>query len=246
MNAADDDDVPVTVVIPARDAAATIAGTLASVLGQSAGRTRVIVVDDGSSDDTAQLARAAGPTVTVIAGATAGPGAARNRGASQVTTPYLAFCDADDRWPPDRLERDLEVLDADPSIDILLGRMRFDADDDAILAHVRFDGPDRTGLVPHFGAATMRTTAFAEVGAIDETLVNYEDFEWFLRAREMPGRLVTHDRVTLWSWRHADSLSHQHPATTRDMLRLLQRQAVRQRALGRDLPTLAELRREVP
>ena len=238
--------VPVTVVIPARDAAATITGTLASILGQTAGAPHVIVVDDGSTDGTADLALAAGAAVTVIKGAALGPGAARNRGASRAATPYLAFCDADDRWPPDRLERDLVVLDADPTIGILLGRMRFDTDDDALLAHVRFDAPDRTSLVPHFGAATMRTAEFADVGPIDETLANYEDFEWFLRAREVPGRLVTHDRVTLWSWRHADSLSHQHPATTRDMLRLLQRQALRQRALGRDLPTLADLRREVP
>lgn len=238
--------VPVTVVIPARDAAATITGTLASILGQTAGAPRVIVVDDGSADGTADLAVSAGDAVTVIEGAAAGPGAARNRGASHVATPYLAFCDADDRWPPDRLARDVAALDSDPTIGILLGRMRFDADDDALLSHIRFDGPDRTSLVPHFGAATMRTPVFGEVGPIDESLVNYEDFEWFLRAREVPGRLVTHDRVTLWSWRHADSLSHQHPATTRDMLRLLQRQAVRQRALGRDLPTLAELRREVP
>ena len=91
----------------------------------------------------------------------------------------------------------------------------------------------------------MRTAVFAEVGPIDESLVNYEDFEWFLRAREVPDRLVTHDRVTLWSWRHSGSLSHQHPATARDMLRLLHRQAARQRTLGRDLPTLAELRRKV-
>ena len=239
-------DLPVTVVIPARDAAGTIEATLASVLAQSAGTPAVIVVDDGSTDDTAARAAAVSSSVTVITGPARGPGAARNAGAAGVTTEYLAFCDADDRWPPDRLAGDLVALDAGPGIGVLLGRTRFDADDPALLAHLHFDGPDRTALIPHFGAATMRAAAFAAVGPIDEQLVNFEDYEWFLRAREVPGRMVTHDRVVQWSWRHADSLSHRHPSTPADMLRLAQRQAARQRELGRTLPTLAELRREVP
>ena len=239
-------DLPVTVVIPARDAAATIETTLASVLAQTAGTPAVVVVDDGSTDDTAARAAAVSEAVTVVTGLARGPGAARNAGAAHVATRYLAFCDADDRWPPDRLAGDLAVLEADPGIGVLLGRTRLDADDPDLLAHLHFDGPDRTALIPHFGAATMRASAFAAVGPIDEQLVNFEDYEWFLRAREVPGRVVTHARVAQWRWRHADSTSHRNPATPADMLRLAQRQAARQRELGRSLPTLADLRREEP
>ena len=72
--------VPVTVVIPARDAAATIASTLDSVLGQTAGTPQVIVIDDGSSDDTAALAKAAGPTVILVEAAGRGRSGAEPRG----------------------------------------------------------------------------------------------------------------------------------------------------------------------
>lgn len=233
--------VPLTVVVPARDAAATIAGTVSALVQQSLGAPRVVVVDDGSVDDTAAIALSLGGAVTVIPGRRLGPGAARNTGVEVVATPFLAFCDADDRWPTDRLECDLAVLSARPEIGVLLGRTAFEADDDALLAHIVFDGPGRTALIPSFGAATMRTSAFAAIGHIDESLRNYEDYEWFLRAREVPGRLVTHDRVAQVTWRHADSTSHRDPASPRDLLRLLQRSASRQQRSGRRLPSLSDL-----
>jgi glycosyltransferase involved in cell wall biosynthesis len=239
------DAASVTVVIPAKDAASTIEATVRSILASAPARPRprVLVVDDGSMDDTAAMAAAIDPSVAVVAGRGVGPGAARNDGAGRVTTEFLAFCDADDQWAPGRLDADLAILRSDATIGILLGRTRFDTDEPALLAGHNFDNPDRTALIPHFGAATMRTAAFVDVGPIDESLANYEDYEWFVRARELPGRLVTHDRVVQWSWRHSKSLSHVQPPAARDLLRLLQQSANRQRASGTPLPALTDLRR---
>ena len=82
----------VTVVIPARDAAATLGRALAGVAAQDVGH-ELIVVDDGSSDATPALAREHG--ARVLAGAGAGPAAARNLGAAEARTDALAFLDAD-------------------------------------------------------------------------------------------------------------------------------------------------------
>ena len=236
--------LPVTVVIPARNAAGSIAATVRSVADQAGGSPRIIVVDDASTDDTVAVARDACGSVVIVQGRGAGPGAARNDGVRHVDTEFLAFCDADDEWVPDRLAADLADLRGAPDVGVLLGRTRFEAADEALLEHMVFDSPERTALIPHFGAATMRTAVFAEIGPIDETLTNYEDYEWFLRARDVDGRLVTVDRVVQRSWRHPDSLSHREPPTTRDLLRLLQSSAARQRELGHRRPSLSDLRRD--
>lgn len=89
--------VTASVIVPARDAAATIARTLAALAAQQldAGRFEVIVVDDGSRDDTLALARGAHGPTRVIAQAALGPAAARNRGVAAASGRVLAFCDAD-------------------------------------------------------------------------------------------------------------------------------------------------------
>ncbi len=91
-------DLIVSVIVPARDAAATIGRTLEALAGQELdgdGRFEVVVVDDGSQDDTVAVARAARGPTRVIRQPALGPAAARNRGVGAATAPLLAFCDAD-------------------------------------------------------------------------------------------------------------------------------------------------------
>lgn len=97
----------VTVIIPAWNAAAYIAETLASVLAQTTPPGAVIVVDDGSTDGTADAAQQQAPQVQVRTIPNAGVGAARNIGWRMAHTPWVAFVDADDLWAPDKLERQL-------------------------------------------------------------------------------------------------------------------------------------------
>ena len=100
----------VAVVIPAFNAAAYLPMALQSLQQQTLRPREVAVVDDGSTDDTAAVARQHG--ALVIQQQQGGPGAARNRGVRATTSPLLAFLDADDWFAPTKLERQVERLTA--------------------------------------------------------------------------------------------------------------------------------------
>jgi glycosyltransferase involved in cell wall biosynthesis len=225
-----------TVVIPAHNAAATLAEAIGSLTRTHDPAPSVIVIDDRSDDDTSAVAAAHGAIVRPASGS--GPGAARNTGVRLVDTEYLAFLDADDWWHPDRLHEHLDRL-SDPSVDLVLGRTQYRLDDavdpataSELLVGHRFQSDDATVVLPHFGAATMRTAAFHRAGWIDDTLANYEDYEWFYRARDLGIAMYTSDRIAQIRRITAGSTSRLNPPGPTDLLAVMQRSVRRRRALG--------------
>jgi len=101
----------ISVVVPAYNASATIVAALRSVLEQTRPADEIIVVDDGSSDGTAELVEREVPSARVLRQANAGPSAARNTAAEAATGEWLAFLDADDLWLPRKLEVQLAALE---------------------------------------------------------------------------------------------------------------------------------------
>ncbi|HZP88611.1 MAG TPA: glycosyltransferase family A protein [Burkholderiales bacterium] len=106
----------VTVVIPAFNAAWCVGRAIESVLAQSFREVEVLVVDDGSTDDTAHTAGAYGPPVRVIRKRNGGMSSARNAGIREARARYIAFLDADDRWLPGKLARQVKLLEENPDI----------------------------------------------------------------------------------------------------------------------------------
>ncbi|MEI9421172.1 glycosyltransferase family 2 protein [Mesorhizobium sp. Cs1299R1N1] len=105
---------PVSVIIPAYNAQDTIDETLRSVRSQSYKALEIIVVDDGSRDQTVAIARRhmeIDPRVRLIEQANAGVAAARNRGWQAARSDLIAFVDADDLWAPTKIERQMAVFD---------------------------------------------------------------------------------------------------------------------------------------
>lgn len=104
----------VTAIIPAYNAEATIAEAIVSVLEQTTPPVEVIVVDDGSSDRTAEIASSFEAVVRVCSIPNGGVSAARNHGVALASTPYVAFLDADDLWEPGKLAAQQRALAASP------------------------------------------------------------------------------------------------------------------------------------
>jgi GT2 family glycosyltransferase len=118
-----------SVIIPAYNSAETLARAVESVFAQSWPADEIIVIDDGSTDETLQVARGFGDQVRVIHQSNAGVSMARNRGADAATGDWLAFLDADDWYYPDRLRWHAEWIALDGGLDFLTGDYEYRRED---------------------------------------------------------------------------------------------------------------------
>lgn len=108
-----------TVVVPAYNVAGTIAETLRSLLRQTLRDSEIIVVDDGSKDNTLEIvASFDDPRLRVVRQANRGLAGAHNTGIAHAASAIIGFCDADDLWEPQKLERHVEHLEANPDVGI--------------------------------------------------------------------------------------------------------------------------------
>ncbi|MBN8765002.1 MAG: glycosyltransferase family 2 protein [Thiobacillus sp.] len=155
-----------SVVIPAFDAAATLARAIESVRAQSWPAHEIIVVDDGSTDATAAVARRFGEAVRLIEQPNRGVAAARNAGAAAATGDWLAFLDADDWYAPDRIERHAAWIAGDATLDCLTGDYEY-RDTDGKLLGTSMAQHESGRLMQAKAAGAMRVVmdAPAEVAA---------------------------------------------------------------------------------
>ena len=106
----------ISVVIPAYNAGQFIRRTIDSVLGQTYADYELIVVDDGSTDDTGEIVQSYGPKVRYIHQQNAGDGPARNTGIAAANGEWIAFLDHDDEWLPDKLAAETDLLRRHPHL----------------------------------------------------------------------------------------------------------------------------------
>src|SRR3954452_10452644 len=99
----------VSVVIPVWNCEAYVGEAVASVLAQGRGPLQIVLVDDGSTDDSVEAARRAGAQIEVVRQENGGIGAARNAGVARARGELLAFLDSDDRWTPGKLAAQMRI-----------------------------------------------------------------------------------------------------------------------------------------
>jgi glycosyltransferase involved in cell wall biosynthesis len=167
-------------VIPAYNAANTVARAIDSALAQTYPPVEVIVVDDGSSDDTAAVVERYGDTVRLIRQANGGPGAARNAGARVASGDWIALLDADDVWLPHKLDVQARYAD-DPTVGVIFcSRQTLPAT--RLSAAQSFDCLWEKNCVIA-SSALIRKAAFDAVGGFHEAreLIAVEDYNLWLR-----------------------------------------------------------------
>ena len=206
----------ISVVIPAYNASRFIAETLESVLAQTLQPDEVLVIDDGSTDDTAAIAESFAPRVRVFRRSNQRQAAARNFGVQQATSEWIAFNDADDLWEPNKLERQMEELARHPEADLCYtGRvLLMQRGDTATLGRVLDVPPAKDIRRSLFENVTFlpssvlirRSTFLAENGFNPRMRYGNEDYDLWLR--------LFHSGVKFAGCREPLVQSRQHGANT--------------------------------
>jgi glycosyltransferase involved in cell wall biosynthesis len=215
-------DPLVSVIIPVFNGERFLREAVESVLAQQYSSLEIIVVDDGSTDGTANVARSLPETVRYLYQTNQGPAAARNRGIEQAQGSLIAFADADDLWPADKLELQLPYLIKEPAVDIVLGRIQ-----QVLLSEAQEIAEPAFSV--NLGSAIIRKSVFERVGLFDETMRYSEDVDWFMRARESGAAIVTFDAVTLLYRQHEENMTRGKSTSELNVLKALKKSLDRRR-----------------
>lgn len=178
----------VSVIIPAYNAQKYLGEAIESVLAQSYPAVECIVVDDGSSDGTAGIARGFGSRISYLRQENGERSRARNRGALHASGEWLCFLDADDLIAPEKIEREVEALKEQPGCDLVFSRTLFVDRAGRTLGPLRIVAPDPDPVRRLFAgnfitvnAFLLRKSSFQAAGGFDPELNRAEDWELLLR-----------------------------------------------------------------
>lgn len=219
-----------SVIVPVLNGAAHILQALDSALRQLLPDDEVIVVDNGSTDDTATIVGSISDRrLTLIGEAREGPSAARNAGLRLATGALVSFLDHDDYWPDGRNAGLLAALRADPEANAAYGRLRVRVEpgcDDQGTAALDGTFAPSVGLQTHI----FRRDLIDRTGLFDETMRFGEDTDYIARLRQAEWRPAAYDGDASVYRRHAGNATLNVAAKQRGLLSVLARNIQRRRS----------------
>ena len=182
-----------SVIIPCRNSAKTLASTIGSLIAQTFTDWEAIIVDDGSTDETPEISAALARTdkrIRVVGGAGKGASAARNLGLRSAKSDLIAFLDSDDVWERSRLSTFVSHFNDNPEADIAFSQFAFfnkkpgDCPTRSTVPATSLDVFDllKENLVGTMSNVFVRRHAFKAIGAFREDMEHGEDREWLVRA----------------------------------------------------------------
>lgn len=238
-----------SVIIPAYNAADFIPKAVSSIRQQTfLPPTEIIIVDDGSTDNTADIVQQLESNIRYIYQENSSPAAARNRGLRAARGEMIAFLDADDLFPPHKFEIQVKRLQNDPSIDVIQGRIQYDHMEGAEDRSNPLDEDDAMTYI-QIGAAIFRKSVFDRVGPFDEDLRFSEDHDIFMRLRENNVPLVIINDITLIYRLHAHNMTNNKTTYDFQLLQVLKKSIDRRKkAHGdkiRQLPRFLDYKEDI-
>ncbi|AMN43639.1 glycosyltransferase family 2 protein [Rhodoplanes sp. Z2-YC6860] len=238
----------ISVIIPAYNVDGFIADAFASIVSQTKPVDEILIVDDGSADGTAAWLRDTARNdqrLRVLTSNRLGPSGARNVGLTAATHSIIAFLDADDVWPRDKIERQMNRLSAEDRPDVVSGLvMRFRNLMPGTLSPVA--EPDAEMINVNLGACLFHRRVFDTIGRFDERLLYCEDHDLMFRVREAGLKVAIMREVTLYYRIRPGSLTQGNSndeERKQAALAALRLSIDRRRSAGRvlDLPPFASL-----
>lgn len=230
----------VSVIIPSYNAARFLPEAIDSVRQQTLPADEIIVIDDGSIDDTENIVKSLGPDIIYIRQTNAGVSASRNKGIGIATGEYIAFLDADDRWLPQKLEHQTKVLVANPHVGLIAtDRAEVNAKGDLLLASLfkkqglydvfenlhgspvpnALSSLIRVNFIPT-SSVLVRKSILEKVGVFDTTIRYGEDLELWARIA-LEYEIVCLPEVLIYYRRHNTNATKATEKLLLDMVRVM-------------------------
>jgi glycosyltransferase involved in cell wall biosynthesis len=203
----------VSIIIPCYNGAAYLEEALLSALAQSYPEVEVLVVDDGSTDTSPEIAQRF--PVRYIRQPNRGLSGARNRGIQECNGAYVVFLDADDRLKPRAIESGFRAIERHPDCAFVVGNHEFISGDGSYLSpsnkvairHSHYEALLKSNFIEMISSVLFRRSIFDEVGDFDRSLPVAEDYELYLRiARVRP--VCSHTAVVAEYRKHKGNMSH--------------------------------------
>ena len=216
----------VSIIIPVYNYERYLSEAIESVLAQTYSHIEIIVVDDGSTDGSAEVAGHYTNSVQYVYQPNAGLAAALNKGITMSSGGFLSFLDADDIWTPKKLEHQMRAMD-DPGVDMVFGQIE------------QFYSPElneqrgTVNVMPGYSKGTLlvRRQSFSRVGSFNEQFQLGDFIEWYLRAVELGLESLMMHEVLMRRRIHAGNMGIRQSRHRTDYLRILKASLERRRSL---------------
>lgn len=224
-------DAPlISCVVPVYNGERFIAAAVESILAQGYRPIEVIVVNDGSTDRTADVLVGFGEEIKVIHQENAGQAAARNRGIQAAAGPFIAFLDADDLWVPEKLARQMDWLAEHPEMQLCTCLMQnFWAPELVDEAETMRDTEHARPLVATWQGVLARREVFDSVGHMDTGAAYADVREWMHRARTLGVNVGRMDEVLVQRRIHGANISRGRAELEPELLLRLAERAIARR-----------------
>tara|TARA_R110001592_G_scaffold348479_1_gene642643 strand:+ start:825 stop:1559 length:735 start_codon:yes stop_codon:yes gene_type:complete len=217
----------ISVIIPAYNSEKLIVHAIKSIEAQTLPVDEIICVDDASTDRTAKIVKESFPNVKLIRlESNSGPSFARNIGIKAASGNVIAFLDADDVWPEDKIEYFSQKLRHHQEVGIIGGMV------------LRFEGNQKPDLNLesyfnfYMSSFLIKKSVFQKIGYFDEAMRLSEDQDWFFRVREAGMEIVVYKKISLFVRIHSNNTTKDLNTMQIGLTEALRKSMKRRRGVG--------------
>jgi len=219
----------VSAIIPVYNGECFIEDAVNNVLAQKYPALEIIIVDDGSTDSTEEIASKLPADIRYFKQKNGGPASARNRGVRDASGEFIVFLDVDDLWPENNLNILVDKMLQEPDMKVITGYAQI-MRKNTVTGEYDLDGNPMESFKNYIGAAIYRKSVFGKVGLFDPTLKFGEDTDWFTRANEAKVNIRRLEEITLFVRRHDKNMTKGKDLVELGVLRVYKKSLDRIRA----------------
>jgi len=219
----------ISIIIPTYNCEQYLAEAIQSALAQTYQNTEIIVIDDGSTDGSAEIIQSY-TTVRYELQTHQGAGAARNWGAELAQGQFLAFLDADDIWVTDKLAHQMVAFKNNPQLDIVFGQVKqYHSPElnDNLKKQIHCPGEPIPGYHP--GTMLIKRDTFFQIGTFDTHWQLGEFVDWYLKAVEKGMKSMMLSTIVMHRRLHSTNLGIRERQFQTDYVRILKASLDRRR-----------------